>query len=136
MKIRSVGKIRSGVKAPRLTATEKANVLAYEKRKAFEAEQERKSKIVPQLDGYVVVRKLYDYDGKAKFFTFYPEEMGGNPRFFGKTEAEVVNMYKEARVFPEKFDESKEFASANKITPENGLLAVVKYKPEYYINRW
>jgi hypothetical protein len=73
--------------------------------------------------GYIIGRKLIDFDGKTKPFAFYPRKEHGRPPYWYKSKAEAIrafNWHKERDKFPGSYE----------------TAVVVKFTKKVYLDRY
>ena len=79
--------------------------------------------MVKEFKGYIIGRKLYDFDGKLKSFSYYPRIKGRKPPYWYKTKSEAIRV----------FNWQKEH---NKFPGNQSDAVVVKFTKRTYLDRY
>lgn len=73
--------------------------------------------------GWIIGRKMIDFDGKKKAFSFYPPVKHGKPRHWYKTKAEANKAFKRQKKY-------------NKYPGNQANSVVVKFDKKVYLDRY
>lgn len=76
-----------------------------------------------KFTGYIIGRKMYDYDGKLKAFSYYPREEHGKPPYWYKNKSEAIKSFK-------KMKEKNQFPASE------SNAVVTKFTKKTYLDRY
>ena len=79
--------------------------------------------MIKEFKGYIIGRKMYDFDGKLKPFSYYPRVKGGKPSHWYKTKSEATKAFKWQK-------------SRNKFPGNQSNAVVIKFTKKSYLDRY
>lgn len=73
--------------------------------------------------GWIIGRKLYDFDGKLKPFSYYPNNFHGKPPYWYKNKSDAMKHFKHMK-------------EKNKFPGNQSNTVVVKFSKKVYLDRY